>query len=368
MLPEVHTPPRKSVVPPAARAPEYPSARGRPGRAREGPGRARARRRTEWSRRSTSSTTRAREIGKLKLEAGEAEQLGARRRGAQGAPGGRAQRSARCRAGNFFWTCARTLNKKDKEILSLKEQLSKKDKEIVGSQDRALVARARQGRPRRATAWPRAARSTRPRRRPRPSRRSGISRKKASEDFKGAAREGQRGDRRRQGSAARGTFERSSPPVRADVDQTLANERAAHGAPPLDEVEERRRGRPRAGKPRARGRAGRGARAGGPGAARDARKNTRPTSKREHDRKARRAAAHASRGAGSGEDRGIAGPRRGRASPGRRTGRRGADRRREARAGRPRGAARRVHGEGGGGGERARWRASPRSKRSRRAR
>jgi len=234
MLPEVHTPPRKSVVPPAARAPsirppgvdlaEHERVRDELGRAKD--------RMVEAEHELDDAR---REIGKLKLEAGEAEQL------ARDVEELKARLAAAPKVGAVssreFLDLRETLNKKDKEILSLKEQLSKKDKEIVGSQDRALsLERGKADLDERLLGLEREIDETKEKTEALAAERD-LARK-ASEDFKGRlerakgdadAKDRQLADLRTKLAA-----------VRADVDQTLANERAAH-ARALDEVEERRR-------------------------------------------------------------------------------------------------------------------------------
>jgi DNA-binding response OmpR family regulator/chromosome segregation ATPase len=234
VLPEVHPPPRRSVAP----APLKPVSIRPPGvdvveheRIREELGRAKER--AVDAERELEDARR--EIDKLKLEAGEAEQLSREveelktRLAAAPKVGAVSSRE--------FLDLRETLNKKDKEILSLKEQLSKKDKEIVQSQDRALsLERGKADLDERLLALERELDETKEK-----TETSVVERdlaRKASEDAKSRLEKAKADADAKDRQLSEVRAKLSS--ARADVDQTLANERAAH-ARSLDEVEARRR-------------------------------------------------------------------------------------------------------------------------------
>jgi CheY-like chemotaxis protein len=234
VLPEVRPPPRKSVAPaplrplsihpPGVDAVEHERVRDELGRAKE-----------RFADAERELDDARREIDKLKLEAGEAEQL------SREVEELKARLAAAPKVGAVssreFLDLRETLNKKDKEILSLKEQLSKKDKEIVESQDRALsLERGKADLDERLLALERQLDEIKEK-----TETLAVERdlaKKASEDSKARLEKAKAdGDAKdRQLSEVRAKL----ASARADVDQTLANERAAH-ARALDEVEARRR-------------------------------------------------------------------------------------------------------------------------------
>jgi CheY-like chemotaxis protein/chromosome segregation ATPase len=234
VLPEVRPPPRKSVAPtplrplsihpPGVDAVEHERVRDELGRAKE-----------RFADAERELDDARREIDKLKLEAGEAEQL------SREVEELKARLAAAPKVGAVssreFLDLRETLNKKDKEILSLKEQLSKKDKEIVESQDRALsLERGKADLDERLLALERELDEIKEK-----TEALAVERdlaKKASEDSKARLEKAKAdGDAKdRQLSDVRAKL----ASARADVDQTLANERAAH-ARALDEVEARRR-------------------------------------------------------------------------------------------------------------------------------
>jgi CheY-like chemotaxis protein len=147
-----------------------------------------------------------------------------------------------------FLDLREALNKKDKEILTLKELSSKKDKQIVEAQDRALVSeRSRADLDERLLSTERELNELREKNDSLLADRDLA--KKASEDFR-TRLEKTRADsevKDRQLASLRETHaeelmeaQESFAAMRAELDQTLANERAEH-ARALDQAEERRK-------------------------------------------------------------------------------------------------------------------------------
>jgi len=140
------------------------------------------------------------------------------------------------------------LNKKDKEILSLKEQLTKKDRDSVEAQDRALaLERAKADIEDKQLGLERELAELREK-----SETLALDKdtaKKAAEDFKARfdkarneieTKERQLVEMRGKHVEEMATAEAKLAAARADLDQTLANERAEH-ARAVDLVEQRRR-------------------------------------------------------------------------------------------------------------------------------
>ncbi|HTQ49041.1 MAG TPA: response regulator [Polyangiaceae bacterium] len=140
------------------------------------------------------------------------------------------------------------LNKKDKEILSLKEQLTKKDRDSVEAQDRALaLERAKADIEDKQLGLERELAELREK-----TETLGLDKdtaKKAAEDFKARFEKARHEieTKERQLVESRGkhveemaTAEAKLAAARADLDQTLANERAEH-ARAVDLVEQRRK-------------------------------------------------------------------------------------------------------------------------------
>ncbi|HEX3345020.1 MAG TPA: response regulator, partial [Polyangiaceae bacterium] len=147
-----------------------------------------------------------------------------------------------------FLDLREALNKKDKEILSLKEAQSRKDKEHVESQDKMLaLERAKSDLDEKTLSLEREAAETK-------DRVDALTAdkelaKKAADDFKtrleksraeGDAKDRQLAELRTRQAEELASNEAKLAAVRADTDQTLANERAEH-ARALDESEERRK-------------------------------------------------------------------------------------------------------------------------------
>jgi CheY-like chemotaxis protein len=147
-----------------------------------------------------------------------------------------------------FLDLREALNRKDKEILTLKEQLAKRDRQIVETQDRSLAAeRVGADFEERMLSMERELSETREKNDSLAADRDLA--KKASEDFRTrlekARAENEAKDRQNSElrtrhaddlAAAEGRF----AAMRADLDQTLANERAEH-ARALDQSEDRRK-------------------------------------------------------------------------------------------------------------------------------
>jgi CheY-like chemotaxis protein len=187
------------------------------------------------------------ELERLRADAGEAERRGReieelRAKIAQGVRG--AAVSSR-----EFLDLREALNKKDKEILSLKELSSKKDKQIVEAQDRALVSeRSRADLEERMLSTERELTEIREKNESLLADRDLA--KKASEDFRtrlektradSEAKDRQLAVLKERHAEELMSAQESFAAMRAELDQTLANERAEH-ARALDLSEERRKG------------------------------------------------------------------------------------------------------------------------------
>jgi len=187
-----------------------------------------------------------RDADKLRLEAGEAERLGREvdelktKIAASPKAGGVSSRD--------FLDLREALNKKDKEILGLREQLSKKDKEIVETQDKMLaLERGKADIDDRLIVMERELEGTK-------EQVDALAldkelAKKASDDFKArfekAKADGESKDKQLAELRARSSEELAAAlakadEIRAETDQTLANERAER-ARLVDQAEERRR-------------------------------------------------------------------------------------------------------------------------------
>ena len=147
-----------------------------------------------------------------------------------------------------FLDLREALNKKDKEILTLKELIAKKDRQIVEAQDRSLAAeRTYSDLDDRLISLERELNETREKNESLAADRELA--KKASDDFRtrleklrtdNEAKERLLTELRTRHADDLVAAEESFAAMRAEIDQTLANERAEH-ARALDQVEERRR-------------------------------------------------------------------------------------------------------------------------------
>jgi CheY-like chemotaxis protein len=147
-----------------------------------------------------------------------------------------------------FLDLREALNKKDKEILGLKEQIAKKDRQIVEAQDRSLVTeRSHSELDDRLLSLERELDETKEKTETLVADRDLA--KKASDDFRirveklradSETKERQLTELRARHADDLMAAEESFGAIRAEVDQTLANERAEH-ARALDQVEEGRR-------------------------------------------------------------------------------------------------------------------------------
>jgi CheY-like chemotaxis protein len=147
-----------------------------------------------------------------------------------------------------FLDLREALNRKDKEILTLKEQLAKKDRQIVETQDRSLAAeRIGADLDERMLSMERELGETREKNESLAADRDLA--KKASEDFRtrlekaraeNEAKERQFTELRSRHADDLAAAEGRFAAMRADLDQTLANERAEH-ARALDQSEEKRK-------------------------------------------------------------------------------------------------------------------------------
>jgi CheY-like chemotaxis protein len=147
-----------------------------------------------------------------------------------------------------FLDLREALNRKDKEILTLKEHLAKKDRQIVEVQDRSLAAeRVGADLDERMLSMERELGETREKNDSLVADRDLA--KKASEDFRtrleksrveNETKERQFGELRARHADDLGAAEGRFAAMRADLDQTLANERAEH-ARALDQSEDRRK-------------------------------------------------------------------------------------------------------------------------------
>jgi CheY-like chemotaxis protein len=187
------------------------------------------------------------DVEKWRLEAGEVERLTReleelKAKLATGAP-----KTAGISSREFL-DLREALNKKDKEILSLKEAQSRKDKEHVESQDKMLaLERAKSDLDEKTLALEREAAETK-------DRLEALSAdkdlaKKAADDFKNRleksrteseAKDRQLSELRAKQAEELAASEAKVADLRAELDQTLANERAEH-ARAVDESEERRK-------------------------------------------------------------------------------------------------------------------------------
>jgi CheY-like chemotaxis protein len=147
-----------------------------------------------------------------------------------------------------FLDLREALNRKDKEVLSLKEQLAKKDRQIVETQDRSLASeRAHADLDGRLLSLERELEETREKAESLAADRDLA--KRASEDFRtrleksrgeSDAKDRQIAEQRARHADELAAAENGLAALRAELDQTLANERAEH-ARALDQSEERRR-------------------------------------------------------------------------------------------------------------------------------
>jgi len=147
-----------------------------------------------------------------------------------------------------FLDLREALNKKDKEILSLKELIAKKDRQIVEAQDHSLAAeRTHSELDDRLISLERELNETKERGESLAADRELA--KKASDDFRtrleklradNEAKERLLTELRARHTDELVAAEETFAAMRAEIDQTLANERAEH-ARALDQVEERRR-------------------------------------------------------------------------------------------------------------------------------
>jgi CheY-like chemotaxis protein len=186
------------------------------------------------------------ELERLRIEAAESERRGReieelRSKVASGTKG--AAISSR-----EFLDLREALNKKDKELLTLKEQIAKKDRQIIEAQDRSLASeRARSDLDDRLLSMERELGETKERNESLAADRDLA--KKASEDFRtrleklradNEGKERQLADLRARHEGELAAAEDRFAAMRAELDQTLANERAEH-ARALDQSEERRK-------------------------------------------------------------------------------------------------------------------------------
>jgi len=147
-----------------------------------------------------------------------------------------------------FLDLREALNKKDKEILSQREQQSKKDREIVEAQDRLLaLERTKADLDERLLTLDREVAELKEKNEALAADKDLA--KKASDDFKSRlekqradteARDRQLGELRARQAEEAASAEAKIAALRAEVDQTLANERADQ-ARALDQAEERRK-------------------------------------------------------------------------------------------------------------------------------
>ncbi|MGA7122691.1 MAG: response regulator [Polyangiaceae bacterium] len=185
------------------------------------------------------------EIERLRVEAAEAERRG---REIDELKAKIANTKGASISSREFLDLREALNKKDKEILGLKEQLAKKDRQIVEAQDRSLVAeRTHSELDDRLISLERELEETREKNESLAADRDLA--KKASDDFRNRleklrtdseAKERLLSEQRARHAEELLAAEESFAAMRAEVDQTLANERAEH-ARALDQAEERRR-------------------------------------------------------------------------------------------------------------------------------
>ncbi|HEY1692203.1 MAG TPA: response regulator [Polyangiaceae bacterium] len=187
------------------------------------------------------------EIDKWRLEAAESERLAReveelKTKLASGAP-----KSAGISSREFL-DLREALNKKDKEILALKEQSSRKDKELVEAQDRTLaLERSKADLDDKAITLERELTETKEKSEALAADKDLA--KKASEDFKSRlekaraeleSKERHATEARQRHAEDMASTEAKLAALRADLDQTLANERAEQ-ARALDQAEERRK-------------------------------------------------------------------------------------------------------------------------------
>jgi CheY-like chemotaxis protein len=239
--------PKRLTSPPSARSSVRPSVRPPPGvdiaeyeKIREELVRTRAR----AGALETELGDARNELEKLRLEATEADRLlhevdELKAKLASATPKGAGISSRE------FLDLREALNKKDKEILSLKEQSSRKDKDIVEAQDRMLAfERSKADQDDRSLALERELAETREKNEALAADKDLA--KKASEDFKARfekargeveAKERLASDMRARHAEEIANAEAKLSALRADVDQTLANERAEQ-ARALDDVTE----------------------------------------------------------------------------------------------------------------------------------
>ncbi len=185
------------------------------------------------------------ELEKLRFEAGENERLAReldelRAKLASGAKSGISSRE--------FLELREALNRKDKEILGLKEQLSKKDRETVETHDRALAfERMKADLEERLLSMERQLEETKDKNDSLEADK--LLAKKASEDFRtrleksraeNETKERQFAELRAKHADELQAKEATLGALRAELDQTLANERAEQ-ARALDQSEERRK-------------------------------------------------------------------------------------------------------------------------------
>jgi CheY-like chemotaxis protein len=147
-----------------------------------------------------------------------------------------------------FLDLREALNRKDKEILTLKEQISKKERQIVETQDRSLASeRAHADLEERLLTMEREIGDTREKNESLVADRELA--KKASDDFRtrlekakadGEAKDRQIAEVRGRHVEELAAAEDRFAALRAELDQTLANERAEH-ARALDQSEDRRK-------------------------------------------------------------------------------------------------------------------------------
>jgi CheY-like chemotaxis protein len=186
------------------------------------------------------------EVDKLRLDSGEADRL---RREVEEL---RVKLAAGPKAGGIssreFLDLREALNKKDKEILSLREAQSKKDREIVEGQDRLLaLERTKSDLDERLLALDREVADAREKVEALTADKELA--KKASDDLRARleksraeveGKERQLSELRAKHVEDMGAAEAKVAAIRADADQTHANERAEH-ARVVDQAEERRR-------------------------------------------------------------------------------------------------------------------------------
>ena len=186
-----------------------------------------------------------REIEKLRIEAGDAERL------AREVDELKAKLAAGAKTGGIssrdFLDLREALNKKDKEILSLKEQASKKDRELVEAQENAIaLERGKADNDERLLSLERDLAETKDKNEALATDKDLA--KKASEDLRSRlekakveseTKERQLVELRTKTADERAAGDAKLAAARADLDQELANERAAH-ARAIDEADARR--------------------------------------------------------------------------------------------------------------------------------